>query len=142
MNVLSEMCYLFEYEIIFFTFFAIELYIWASCWCGTLQAFRRLYEEVGLGWVYAITKYEPVSLPIIFLIVKPLMHNTEIPASWFYCWKDSLFYYRLQKLPIPYMVFGLNTVFKLQVNAEHINNFAPNFPLVTFISPRTIELLR
>lgn len=26
------------------------------------QAFRRLYEEVGLGWVYAITKYEPVSL--------------------------------------------------------------------------------
>lgn len=30
----------------------------------TLQAFRRLYEEVGLGWVYAITKYEPVSLHI------------------------------------------------------------------------------
>lgn len=27
-----------------------------------LQAFRRLYEQVGLGWVYAITKYEPVSL--------------------------------------------------------------------------------
>lgn len=26
-----------------------------------LQAFRRLYEEVGLGWVYAVTKYEPVS---------------------------------------------------------------------------------
>ncbi|OAY30927.1 uncharacterized protein At5g50100, chloroplastic isoform X2 [Manihot esculenta] len=24
-------------------------------------AFRRLYEEVGLGWVYAITKYEPVA---------------------------------------------------------------------------------
>ncbi|XP_050937062.1 uncharacterized protein At5g50100, chloroplastic isoform X2 [Cucumis melo] len=23
-------------------------------------AFRRLYEQVGLGWVYAITKYEPV----------------------------------------------------------------------------------
>lgn len=26
-----------------------------------LQAFRKLYEQVGLGWVYAITKYEPVS---------------------------------------------------------------------------------
>ena len=26
-----------------------------------MQAFRRLYEEVGLGWVYAVTKYEPVS---------------------------------------------------------------------------------
>jgi hypothetical protein len=26
-----------------------------------LQAFRKLYEEVGLGWVYAVTKYEPVS---------------------------------------------------------------------------------
>ncbi|KAF3951898.1 hypothetical protein CMV_022498 [Castanea mollissima] len=23
-------------------------------------AFRRLYEQVGLGWVYAITKYEPI----------------------------------------------------------------------------------
>lgn len=26
-----------------------------------MQAFRKLYEAVGLGWVYAITKYEPVS---------------------------------------------------------------------------------
>jgi len=34
---------------------------------GILQAFRRLYEHVGLGWVYAITKYEPVSLPFIVL---------------------------------------------------------------------------
>ncbi|XP_008663716.1 OSJNBa0043A12.15-like protein isoform X1 [Zea mays] len=24
-------------------------------------AFRKLYEEVGLGWVYAVTKYEPVA---------------------------------------------------------------------------------
>ncbi|XP_065619962.1 uncharacterized protein At5g50100, chloroplastic-like isoform X2 [Quercus suber] len=24
-------------------------------------AFRRLYEQVGLGWVYAITKYEPIA---------------------------------------------------------------------------------
>ncbi|KEH35065.1 thiol-disulfide oxidoreductase DCC [Medicago truncatula] len=24
-----------------------------------VEAFRRLYEQVGLGWVYAITKYEP-----------------------------------------------------------------------------------
>ncbi|WOK95117.1 hypothetical protein Cni_G03824 [Canna indica] len=26
-----------------------------------VEAFRRLYEEVGLGWVYAITKYEPIA---------------------------------------------------------------------------------
>lgn len=26
-----------------------------------MQAFRKLYEAVDLGWVYAITKYEPVS---------------------------------------------------------------------------------
>ncbi|XP_010482316.1 PREDICTED: uncharacterized protein At5g50100, mitochondrial [Camelina sativa] len=25
-----------------------------------VEAFRRLYEEVGLGWVYSITKYEPI----------------------------------------------------------------------------------
>lgn len=36
--------------------------------------------------------------------------------------------HRLRKLLIPYMVFGLNTVFKLQVNAKYINNFAPKFP--------------
>jgi hypothetical protein len=29
--------------------------------CYKLQAFRRLYEEVGLGWIYAVTKYKPVS---------------------------------------------------------------------------------
>ncbi|KAJ7283027.1 hypothetical protein O6H91_16G061800 [Diphasiastrum complanatum] len=26
-----------------------------------VEAFKRLYEEVGLGWVYAITNYEPFS---------------------------------------------------------------------------------
>lgn len=26
-----------------------------------VEAFRKLYEAVGLGWVYAITKYEPVA---------------------------------------------------------------------------------
>ncbi|XP_022135551.1 uncharacterized protein At5g50100, mitochondrial [Momordica charantia] len=26
-----------------------------------VEAFRRLYEQVGLGWVYAVTKYEPVA---------------------------------------------------------------------------------
>ncbi|KAK6128200.1 hypothetical protein DH2020_038054 [Rehmannia glutinosa] len=26
-----------------------------------VEAFRRLYEVVGLGWVYAITKYEPIA---------------------------------------------------------------------------------
>ncbi|XP_047312030.1 uncharacterized protein At5g50100, chloroplastic [Impatiens glandulifera] len=26
-----------------------------------VEAFRKLYEAVGLGWVYAITKYEPIS---------------------------------------------------------------------------------
>lgn len=26
-----------------------------------VEAFRKLYEAVGLGWVYAITRYEPVA---------------------------------------------------------------------------------
>ncbi|KAF3437089.1 hypothetical protein FNV43_RR19842 [Rhamnella rubrinervis] len=26
-----------------------------------VEAFRKLYEEVGLGWVYAITKYKPIA---------------------------------------------------------------------------------
>ncbi|CAH9095982.1 unnamed protein product [Cuscuta epithymum] len=26
----------------------------------SVEAFRKLYEAVGLGWVYAITKYEPI----------------------------------------------------------------------------------
>ncbi|CAN4088224.1 unnamed protein product [Withania somnifera] len=26
-----------------------------------VEAFRRLYEAVGLGWMYAITKYEPIA---------------------------------------------------------------------------------
>ncbi|XP_030938346.1 uncharacterized protein At5g50100, chloroplastic isoform X3 [Quercus lobata] len=26
-----------------------------------VEAFRRLYEQIGLGWVYAITKYEPIA---------------------------------------------------------------------------------
>ncbi|MCL7024780.1 hypothetical protein MKW94_027109 [Papaver nudicaule] len=28
----------------------------------SVEAFRRLYEEVGLGWVYAVTKYKPVAV--------------------------------------------------------------------------------
>ena len=31
----------------------------------SLQAFRRLYEQVDLGWVYAITKYEPLSFFVL-----------------------------------------------------------------------------
>ncbi|KAF9667829.1 hypothetical protein SADUNF_Sadunf15G0064000 [Salix dunnii] len=26
-----------------------------------VEAFRKLYEQVGLGWVYAVTKYEPIA---------------------------------------------------------------------------------
>ncbi|XP_057950738.1 uncharacterized protein At5g50100, chloroplastic [Malania oleifera] len=26
-----------------------------------VEAFRRLYEEVGLGWIYAVTKYKPMA---------------------------------------------------------------------------------
>lgn len=35
-----------------------------------MQAFRRLYEEVGLGWVYVVTKYEPVSCLLLVQWVK------------------------------------------------------------------------
>lgn len=62
--------FLFQYEILFL-----------------LQAFRRLYEQVGLGWVYAITKYEPVSLPTI------LLKDTEFFALQLYCRKDGLVHY-------------------------------------------------
>ncbi|KAF3331237.1 hypothetical protein FCM35_KLT04591 [Carex littledalei] len=27
-----------------------------------VEAFRKIYEAVGLGWVYAITKFEPVAV--------------------------------------------------------------------------------
>ncbi|KAJ4972695.1 hypothetical protein NE237_005869 [Protea cynaroides] len=27
-----------------------------------VEAFRKLYEEVGLGWIYAITKYKPIAI--------------------------------------------------------------------------------
>jgi hypothetical protein len=33
-----------------------------SIWVAwALQAFRALYDEVGLGWIYAITNHQPVS---------------------------------------------------------------------------------
>ncbi|KAI3991708.1 hypothetical protein MKX01_038106 [Papaver californicum] len=28
----------------------------------SVEAFRRLYEEVGLGWIYAVTKYKPIAV--------------------------------------------------------------------------------
>ena len=30
------------------------------CPAADVEVFRRLYEQVGLGWVYAVTKYKPV----------------------------------------------------------------------------------
>ncbi|XP_038679333.1 uncharacterized protein At5g50100, chloroplastic isoform X2 [Tripterygium wilfordii] len=48
-----------------------------------VEAFRRLYEQVGLGWVYAITKYEPNVTP------------------------------RLQDSQMSYIAFGPNIAFKL-----------------------------
>lgn len=43
-----------------------------------MQAFRRLYEEVGLGWVYAITKYKPVS-PLS--LHKGICSPVDVPTS-------------------------------------------------------------
>lgn len=50
-------------------------------WFCVPLAFRRLYEQVVLRWVYAITKYKPLSLP------------THHPCSvWYlvsFCWSES-----------------------------------------------------
>lgn len=108
-----------------------DLYIY-TCLCltmtGILQAFRRLYEHVGLGWVYAITKYEPVSLP--FIVLKDLLScSSSMYKSLHHCLLKNkiayIFIYhvingeknicRLLKLLILYMVYGLSTDFKLQV---------------------------
>jgi len=120
-----------------------DLYIYI-CLCltmtGILQAFRRLYEHVGLGWIYAITKYEPVSLP--FIVLKDLLSCSSSMDKYFhYCllknkiayifiyyvinWEKNIC--RLLKLLILYMVSGLNTVFKLQVKEMHTNNFTPKY---------------
>lgn len=60
---------------------------------GILQAFRRLYEHVGLGWVYAITKYEPVSLP--FRVLKDsLSCSSNMDKSFLYCLlKNNIAYF-------------------------------------------------
>lgn len=57
--------------------------MWAA-W--VLQAFRALYEEVGLGWVYAITNHQPVSysrdkLPTLFFVLVLIFHVCCISAS-------------------------------------------------------------
>ncbi len=57
--------------------------MWAA-W--VLQAFRALYEEVGLGWVYAITNHQPVShsrdkLPTLFSVLVLIFHACCISAS-------------------------------------------------------------
>ena len=45
----------------------------------TLRAFSRLYEQVGLGWVYAITKYEPVSffVPNLLVVQSKCYHSLD-----------------------------------------------------------------
>lgn len=76
------------------------------------QAFKRLYEEVGLGWVYAVTNFEPVSVPppLIFseLFFHKLMdssvHRTCVGAEngmWI-----PIYYHRLANLPIQCILSG------------------------------------
>jgi hypothetical protein len=43
-------------------FYNLLILTYKSMWVTwALQAFRALYEEVGLGWIYAITNHQPVS---------------------------------------------------------------------------------
>lgn len=143
---------LLQYEILFLLFFAIQkfkfMYAFVNFYVlvDTMQAFRRLYEQVGLGWVYAITKYEPVSLPIILwrtcsVIVKhifPFGFTAKLMAgvcsSCIMILMEVNNIHRLGKLLILFMVFGLNTVFKLQVNAKSINDIlALKFPRINIL---------
>lgn len=84
----------------------------------TVQAFRKLYEAVDLGWVYAITKYEPVSLDLISLVNVLTFGITLLNiGSFFLQWIGLLkmcesVIHRLQALQMLFTEFGLNTVFK------------------------------
>jgi len=82
---------LFQYEIIFL-----------------LQAFRRLYEQVGLGWVYAITKYKPLSHPTI------LLKETKIFAFLLYCRKDGL---------VHHVINGVKQYSQIVKIADSVYNF-------------------
>jgi hypothetical protein len=43
-----------------------------------MQAFKRLYEEVGLGWVYAFTKIKAVCIVYMLQCVAKQMLSGEI----------------------------------------------------------------
>ncbi|KAH7660060.1 DCC1-like thiol-disulfide oxidoreductase family protein [Dioscorea alata] len=50
-----------------------------------VEAFRRLYEVIGLGWVYVVTKYEPIKTiaNVIYSIwAKHRLQITENVESW------------------------------------------------------------
>jgi hypothetical protein len=43
-------------------FYNLLILTYKSMWVAwALQAFRALYDEVGLGWIYAMTNHQPVS---------------------------------------------------------------------------------
>lgn len=84
------------------------------------QAFRRLYEEVGLGWVYTITKYEPVSFSLsLFLILLVSSCKIEFkiiflfPSSFVLCSRITHDYLQIGK--VADAVYDFWAKYRLQV---------------------------
>jgi hypothetical protein len=48
-----------------------------------LQAFRKLYEEVGLDWVYAV-RLSPATSSIYILYIRPLQSSLKDSISYIY----------------------------------------------------------
>lgn len=74
-----------------------------------LQAFRKLYEQVGLGWVYAITKYEPVSL-------YASLHDLYIVLLICLCLSNPP--YNLQIATIADSIYGVWAKYRLQITGK------------------------
>ncbi|KAJ6970439.1 hypothetical protein NC653_034893 [Populus alba x Populus x berolinensis] len=67
-----------------------------------VEAFRKLYEQVGLGWVYAVTKYEPVSV---------ILHDTD-------GWKGLLLSFQEHIATIADAVYSVWAKYRLQVTGR------------------------
>lgn len=92
-----------------------------------MQAFRRLYEQVGLGWIYAITKYEPVSPFIpheitLVLLVYFLQNYAYLKETLFVF---SILYilltkHLLQIATVADAVYGVWAKYRLQITGKFI----------------------
>jgi hypothetical protein len=47
-----------------------------------MQAFKRLYEEVGLGWVYAFTRINAVCIVYMLQCVAKQILSRDMELQW------------------------------------------------------------